>query len=57
MAKEHLILAVDGCGLPTYAAPLHALATAYATLAGPGSTWEATEARAHASARGDARLP
>jgi L-asparaginase II len=44
--KEELVAAVDGCGLPTYAAPLQALATAYATLAAPGSTWEATEARA-----------
>jgi L-asparaginase II len=29
--------AIDGCGVPTYALPLHALATAYARLAVPAS--------------------
>ncbi len=33
---ERLVLAVDGCGIPTYAFPLREVARAYALLADPG---------------------
>jgi L-asparaginase II len=41
---DRLRLAIDGCGLPTYAFPLHAVARAYAMLAEPSAV-PASDAR------------
>ncbi|MEA2594424.1 MAG: hypothetical protein QOF01_893 [Thermomicrobiales bacterium] len=35
MNEDDIVLAVDGCSLPTFGAPVRAFATAYATLAAP----------------------
>ncbi|WP_054956878.1 asparaginase [Paenibacillus dakarensis] len=35
LSKEKIILGTDGCGLPVFALPMHALATAYMKLACP----------------------
>ena len=38
---DTLDVAIDGCGLPTYGAPIRSFATAYAVLADPdGARWE-----------------
>lgn len=37
IAPERLVLAIDGCGIDTYAVPLRAVARAFAFLADPGA--------------------
>ncbi len=36
-SPERMMLSIDGCGIPTYAFPLHQLARAYALLADPAA--------------------
>jgi L-asparaginase II len=46
IAPERLVTGIDGCGVPTYAFPLHAVARAYALLADPGAVPESDPRRA-----------
>ena len=45
MDEGNLVLATDGCSIPTFGAPVRAFAVAYATFAAPGPATLAHSAR------------
>ena len=51
VARDAIVLATDGCGVPTFGVPLRALAVAFARLADPSSLTDAAQAAALARVR------